>query len=139
METGGLGIPYFVNPGEFSNHPVIGAEMAKEGIKPGRIVEEPPSNDELNGREKSQINTKKVVKGKAKKRGPALNKFESTVERVYTTDLYAQCQRGVDRKQRARDAELGLFGIGVDWEKIRKLESEVVPSCEELKRLGLLR
>ena len=136
METAGLGIPYFVNPGEFSNHPVIGAEMAKEGIKPGRIVEEPIPNDESNGREKPQ---KKGAKGKAKRRGPGLNKFEATVERVYTTDLYAQCQRGVDRKQRARDAELGIFGFGVDWEKVRKLESEVVPSCEELKRLGLLR
>jgi DnaJ family protein B protein 12 len=40
METGGLGIHYYVNPTEFSNHPVIGAELAKEGVKLGRVVEE---------------------------------------------------------------------------------------------------
>jgi DnaJ family protein B protein 12 len=142
METGGLGIHYFVNPGEFSNHPVIGAEMAKEGVKLGRIVDEPIPKEEVqkpNGSGKSKSKTKKEIKGKAKQRGPALKNFEDTVERIYTSDLYAQCHRGVDKKQRAKEAEFGIFGIGVDWEKVKKIDDEVVPSCEELKRLGLLK
>lgn len=130
METGKLGIPYFVNPSEFSSHPVVGAELAKQGLKVtanGIETREPVEG------ESKQLN------GKGKSLGPALAKFEDTIERTYTHRLYDHCQRGVDRKQRQRDAEVGVFGIGTDWEKVKKIESEPVPSCEELKRLGVLK
>ncbi|KAF8967611.1 hypothetical protein BDZ97DRAFT_1903211 [Flammula alnicola] len=103
METGGLGVHYFVNNAEFSNHPVIGAEFAKEGLK---------------------------------KRGPALKKFEDAVDRIYTQDLYADCRTNTDRKERRKEAEVGIFGIGTDWEKVKKIDNEVIASCEELRRLG---
>ena len=142
METGGLGIPYYVNPTEFSNHPVIGAELAKEGVKVERVVEERVVEmAEDRNKEKDtqrQSKTRKVVRGKGKKRGPALRKFEDTVDRLYTQDLYSRCQRGIDRKQRDKEAEIGIFGIGTNWDKVRKIDSEVIESCEELKRFGLL-
>ncbi|KXN87425.1 hypothetical protein AN958_08856 [Leucoagaricus sp. SymC.cos] len=110
-ETGGLGVRYFVNQGEFQKHPVIGAELARDGVKAS-----------------SSLTT----------RGPALKKFEDTVDQIYTRDLYAQCQRGVDRKNRLKENEIGLFGIGTDWEKVKKIEEESIESCEELKRLRVL-
>ncbi|KDR80710.1 hypothetical protein GALMADRAFT_61644 [Galerina marginata CBS 339.88] len=139
METGGLGIHYFVNPTEFSNHPVIGAELAKEGVKVGRVFEEVISAKE-GQKEGAEVKakTRRVVRGKGKQRGPALKKFEDTVDRVYTQDLYAQCRNSMDRKDRAKEAEIGIFGIGTDWEKVKKIENEVIQSCEELKRLGVL-
>ena len=145
METGGLGIPYYVNPTEFSNHPVIGPELAKEGVKIGRVVEErvveaqdsAKNGDKEKGTQR-QSKTRKVVRGKGKKRGPALRKFEDTVDRLYTQDLYSRCQRGLDRKQRDKEAEVGIFGIGTDWDKVRKIDDEVIESCEELKRFGLI-
>lgn len=70
--------------------------------------------------------------------GPGLRKFESNVERAYTQDLYAQCQRGVDRKERLKNQEVGMFGIGTDWDKVRQIDAETIPSCDELRRLGLL-
>ncbi|KZT71982.1 DnaJ-domain-containing protein [Daedalea quercina L-15889] len=73
------------------------------------------------------------------KPGPELNRFEKTVEQLFTQDLYTQCQRGLDFKQRRRDQELGLFGIGTNWEKVKKIEAEPVPSCEQLKSMGLLK
>ncbi|OSD04806.1 DUF1977-domain-containing protein [Trametes coccinea BRFM310] len=73
------------------------------------------------------------------KPGPQLRKFESNVERAYTQDLYAQCQRGLDWKQRRKDQEVGLFGIGTDWAKVRKIDEEPVESCEKLKSMGLLK
>ncbi|KAI0358037.1 DnaJ-domain-containing protein [Trametes cingulata] len=73
------------------------------------------------------------------KPGPALRKFESNVERAYTQDLFAQCQRGLDYKQRRKEQEIGLFGIGTDWTKVREIEQEPVESCEKLKSLGLLK
>ena len=142
METGGLGVHYFVNLKEFSNHPVIGAELAKEGVKIGRVVEERvvenPDSGKDGDKAQGQSKLREVVRGKGKKQGPALRKFEETVDRRYTQELYSHCQRGIDRKQRAKEAEVGIFGIGTDWEKVKKIDSEVVESCEELKRLGFV-
>lgn len=70
--------------------------------------------------------------------GPGFKRFESSVERAYTQDLYAQCQRGVDRKERLKNEEVGLFGIGTDWDKVRRIDAEPVESCEKLRTLGLL-
>lgn len=70
--------------------------------------------------------------------GPQLKKFENNVERAYTQDLYAQCQRGVDNKERRKNQEVGMFGIGTDWDKVRRIDQERIESCEELRKLGLL-
>ncbi|GBE86404.1 hypothetical protein BKA93DRAFT_903867 [Sparassis latifolia] len=72
------------------------------------------------------------------KPGPELRRFEKNVEQVYTQDLYAQCQRGLDRKQSRKDAEIGVFGIGTDWEKVKRIQEEPVESCDKLRRMGLL-
>jgi len=71
--------------------------------------------------------------------GPELRRFENIVERVYTQDLYSQCQRGVDRKERLKNQEVGLFGIGTDWDKVKKIDAEPIESCDELRKLGLLK
>ncbi|KAI1793518.1 DnaJ-domain-containing protein [Ganoderma leucocontextum] len=71
--------------------------------------------------------------------GSQLLQFETNVERAYTSDLFAQCQRAVDRKQRRKDQEVGVFGIGTDWEKVKKIDEEPVESCDKLRELGLLR
>lgn len=152
METGGLGVHYFVNPIEFTNHPVIGAEFAKEGVKVGRVVEEfvnddsPATEDQKDSKEKDskqkskkkqKQKLQKVVRGKGKKCGPALRKFEDTVDQTYTQDLYARCRAGMNRKEQRKDAEVGIFGFGTDWDKVKQIQEEVIESCEELKRLGV--
>jgi DnaJ family protein B protein 12 len=65
-----------------------------------------------------------------------LRRFEGNVERVYTQELYGQCQRGLERKERRQNAEIGLLGIGTDWDRVKEIQKEVVESCEELKKLG---
>lgn len=67
-----------------------------------------------------------------------LQRFESKVERMYTQKLYTECQMGVDRRERRKNQEVGMFGIGTDWTKVRAIEAEPIPSCDELRRLGLL-
>ena len=74
-----------------------------------------------------------------KEPGPSLRRFESTIEKIYTQDLYAQCERGLDRKERLKNQEVGLFGIGTDWEKVRKIDQEPIAACDELRKLGLLK
>ncbi|RDB20897.1 putative J domain-containing protein C17A3.05c [Hypsizygus marmoreus] len=116
--TGGYGVRYHVNSAEFMGHPIIGAELARANADAGKVTGK--------------------GKGVAVKRGPALAAFESTVDRAYVQDLYGQCQRGMDRKARAKEHEIGLFGIGTDWEKVKAIDKEVLESCEELKKLGVL-
>ncbi|KAJ7577042.1 hypothetical protein C8J56DRAFT_972183 [Mycena floridula] len=109
------GITYHINPAEFMNHPVIGPELVKEGV---------------DLRKASNLDFA---------RGPAVTKFEGQVERVYSQEIYSLCQRGLEQKNRAKEAEIGVFGIGTDWEKVRQIDEEVIPSCEELQRLGIRR
>ena len=73
------------------------------------------------------------------KHTPQLHKFEHNIERAYTQELYGQCQRGLDRKQRRKDQEVGVFGIGTDWEKVKKIEQEPIESCDKLRQMGLLK
>ncbi|KAF8659845.1 hypothetical protein AX16_001730 [Volvariella volvacea WC 439] len=128
LATAGLGVKYHVNNQEFMAHPVIGAELAKQGLdvkKLSKQVKDKASGD-------ASLSSSSQVQ-----RGPALAKFEGSVEKTYRQEMYSQCQRGLDRKQRLKDQEVGIFGIGTDWEKVKKIQEEVIPSCEELKRLGL--
>ena len=61
------------------------------------------------------------------------------MERVYTQELYGQCQRGIERRERKKNAEIGFLGIGADWNRVKEIEREPVESCEELKKLGILK
>ncbi|KAJ7759244.1 hypothetical protein B0H16DRAFT_633538 [Mycena metata] len=120
--SGGMGVKYHVDANEVMRHPVIGAELARDGIDWRKLTAVKDSADKS-----------------PQKAGPALAKFETTVDKTYTQKLYTECQTGHDRKIRAKEQEVGLFGIGTDWKKVEQIEREVVPSCEELKKLGLLR
>ncbi|KAI0040961.1 DnaJ-domain-containing protein [Auriscalpium vulgare] len=108
--THGLGVAYHVNAAEFSGHP-IAAELA-------RIAKDTP---------------------KQAQPPPALRRFEDNVDRAYTQETYAQCQRGMDSKRTRRDNALGFLGLGADWEKVKQIEAEKVESCETLKKMGLLK
>lgn len=108
--THGMGVRYHVNAAEFSGHP-IAAELAR---------------------------TKSAGKGGNGATGE-LKRFEGNVERAYTQELYAGCQRGLDSKERRRDREVGFLGIGTDWAKVEKIDKETIEACEELKRLGFLK
>lgn len=114
-----LGIKYHVNGPEIMSHPVIGPELVREDTTITDLAAQiPPA-------------------GEKPKRPPSLAKFERTIEKVYTQDMYSQCQRGLDRKARLREHEIGLFGLGTDWEKVDAINAEPIPACDELSRLGL--
>jgi DnaJ family protein B protein 12 len=111
--TTNLGVRYHVNPGEFQSHPGIAADLVAAKAGAGSIP----------------------TKGL---RGKAILRFEANVEREYKRELYSQCQVGLNMKERMKERELGLFGFGTDWEKVRAIEEEKVASCEELRRLGVI-
>jgi DnaJ family protein B protein 12 len=87
-----------------------------------------------------QISAELAAQGSGSQRGSGvLRRFEGHVERIYTQELYGQCQRGLERKERRKNAEIGLLGIGTDWDRVKEIEQEKVESCEELKRLRVLK
>ncbi|THH29509.1 hypothetical protein EUX98_g4668 [Antrodiella citrinella] len=76
---------------------------------------------------------------RAGSKAPELRRFEGNVERAYTQELYTSCQRGLDYKERRKEREVGLFGIGTDWDKVHRIEAEPIESCDELRKMGLLK
>ena len=74
----------------------------------------------------------------AKSRSSLLDKFDRTVEKSYTQELYSMCQRGMDIKARKKELKSGFLGIGADWDAIKKIDEEKIESCDELRRLGFL-
>lgn len=126
--TGDLGIQYHINPSEVMKHPVIGPELIREGY-------------DLNKKDATTGKPPQILRGKGQPRTPALSKFEKSVETRYTNQLYAHCQKEISRIERARENEYGIFGIGIDYEKLKALEAEAkaVPSCNELRQLGIIR
>ena len=75
-----------------------------------------------------------IARGTADK--PLLYEFEKKVEDRYTQELLHHCQKGMRSKEMRKQDEMGIFGIGTDWAKVKKIEEERIPSCDELKKLG---
>ncbi|OCH87519.1 DnaJ-domain-containing protein [Obba rivulosa] len=71
--------------------------------------------------------------------GPELRRFEKSIENAFTRELYGRCQRGLEDKERRKDREIGVFGFGTDWEKVKQIEAEPIESCDKLRRMGLLK
>ncbi|TFY81262.1 hypothetical protein EWM64_g2757 [Hericium alpestre] len=65
--TSGLGVPYHVNSAEFSGHP-LAAEIKRAGADSSAVA----------------------------RTLPALRRFEDGIDRAYTQEMYALCQRGAN-------------------------------------------
>ncbi|KAF9073300.1 hypothetical protein BDP27DRAFT_1445192 [Rhodocollybia butyracea] len=130
-------VTYHINPTEFMNHPVLGPELVRDGVDL-KVEYQKVKKEKESKKEEESKPEKETEKGKTQvKRGPHMKRFEKDVEQVYIQQVWTQCRRGLDRKERAKEAEVGLFGIGTDWDKVRKIESEVIEACSELDRLGV--
>lgn len=49
---------------------------------------------------------------------------------------YNECARTKEYVERKVESMRGVFGIGADWEGIKKLRKEKIPACEALKEKG---
>ncbi|KAG8832962.1 hypothetical protein FRC17_000229 [Serendipita sp. 399] len=90
-------VDYYVNPEQFTSHPIYAATNS-EG-----------------------------------ERSSGLRQFEKGVEERWLNWKYSDCTRSKELVERKVENLHGIFGIGADWEKIKKLRAEPIPSCEELK------
>ena len=103
-------INYFVNPTDFARHPIW------------ESIPESSRAESQAGRSSRQLYA-----------------FEGSVERRWQNLMTSECQKQWDDKERRIDAQRGFLGIGADWEAIRRIQKEPLPSCEKLKAHGMLR
>ncbi|KAG8861438.1 hypothetical protein FRB96_002887 [Tulasnella sp. 330] len=64
--------------------------------------------------------------------------FEHSVEREYVAALRGQCSRLQEDKERRMQEASGLFGIGADWEKIKKIREEKYEACDRYQQFRSL-
>ncbi|KAG9018375.1 hypothetical protein FRB93_000078 [Tulasnella sp. JGI-2019a] len=64
--------------------------------------------------------------------------FEHSVEREFIAHLRGHCQRLQEDKERRMQEASGLFGIGADWDKIKKIREEKYDSCEQYSKFRSL-
>lgn len=99
-------VPYYVNPGQFARHPIW------ESIPVGQ-----------------------KANPKAGRWSADLRRFEEQeVELGYVRLLDGRCRAEQEVRRSAVDRNRGFFGLGADWEEIRRLERTKLESCERLKR-----
>ena len=102
-----LNVNYFVNPQEFSSHPIS-----------------------------QELTDAQRTRGATARTG-TLDRFERNVEQRWKEHMYVRCQRDEDNRQRRKEAKMGFFGVGADMDAIKAINAEKFESCEELKRLGV--
>lgn len=104
-----LSIPYYVSQAEFTKHPIW--------------VSIPES-----ARDKIQAGA--VSRD--------LLAFERTVEQTWRNQMIRLCEREVSERERKVEANSGFLGIGADWDAVKRIRSEKLESCEELKSKRLI-
>lgn len=67
-----------------------------------------------------------------------LRGYEAGIERSYVAALRNACSQEYDYREARIERNRGLFGIGADWDTIKKIQAEKMPNCEKLQQLGLL-
>jgi len=104
-------VPYYVNQKQFTTHPIW------ESLSP---------------------EAQKIPQAGKMGHNADLKTFEKKIEERFAQTYWGQCQRDEQRKQNEISAEQGLFGIGTDWDKIRKIQQRKSESCQLLIKHGFL-
>jgi len=143
------GITYFVNPVEFATHPIYEKYLKANPSLSGSEGASAPTNGEQVTEETKRSLIQELVtesqqlveKRKANQRQylvvpKEFQRFENEIEKSWVRKLQYECQNAMAHRDARRREMVGFLGIGSDWEAIKKLDAEIIPSCESLKALG---
>ncbi|KAG8923472.1 hypothetical protein FRC00_006225 [Tulasnella sp. 408] len=61
--------------------------------------------------------------------------FEHDVERAYVNMLHNQCAIAEQNRAQRVEQATGFFGIGADWDEVKRLKAETFESCTKLNDL----
>ncbi|GAA5935192.1 uncharacterized protein JCM15063_000966 [Sporobolomyces koalae] len=146
QETHSLHVPYYVNPNQFASHPIYASYLR---ANPSLGFQSPnPSDSKLYTRDlvdflieqERQLQRDKEANNLKKRTQEELTteyrKFEKSVESSWINRLQSYCRHEINNRQDALDRARGFLGIGADYDKIRKLTAQKLPSCEALAEYG---
>ncbi|GAA6006892.1 hypothetical protein JCM11491_001435 [Sporobolomyces phaffii] len=148
QETHSLHVPYFVNPTQFASHPLYAAHLR---ANPHLGFASPnPSDSKLYKRDlveflvaqERELQRDAENRDKQRQQRPKdeltaeYHKFEKSVETSWINRLQSYCRHEINNRQDALDRARGFLGIGADYDKIRKLTAQKLPSCEALAEYG---
>lgn len=111
ITANGVSVHYFVNPAQFTVHPIYTSSHPNNGDK-------------------------KISKTSGTAASPGMRRFEKGIEERWVNWKYGECVKAKERLSRKVDSMTGLFGIGTDWEAVRKVQNERIESCDELRSKG---
>jgi DnaJ family protein B protein 12 len=129
-------VDYFVNTRQYATHPYFQSLLSTNA----EVMPFKPDNDDRKSPEYSQ---ELVEQAKAYETLPPniriprdYLRFEQGVEQLYLQRLQSMCnyeiQNRNERLQRAR----GFFGLGADWDEVKRIEAEELQNCSKLRKLG---
>ncbi|MBW0546716.1 hypothetical protein O181_086431 [Austropuccinia psidii MF-1] len=148
--THNLNINYFVNPIEFATHPIYNAYLKanpKLGFQPASSLNS--LTKELSLEEKKQLIDiltteagslleKRTIDRQKLTLPSGFKKFEQSIEHTWIRKLQYDCQTQKEQKDNKKRNMMGFLGLRADWDAIRKLDAERIPSCDALKELGYI-
>ncbi|GAA5912283.1 uncharacterized protein JCM6883_003306 [Sporobolomyces salmoneus] len=153
QETHSLHVPYYVNPNQFASHPLYASYLR---ANPSLGFQSPnPTDSKLYKRDlvdflmQQEKDLQKSKEENQKRPKEELtneyHKFEKSVESSWINRLQSYCRHevshhefssSINNRQDALDRARGFLGIGADYDKIRKLTAQKLPSCEALAEYG---
>lgn len=133
------GIDYYVNPRQFSLHPIYESIVRSNPDLgwSGAAIEKGSAAYKASLLESILSTTTAKRRPAPLKRVPsALARFESKVTRSYVRELTSQCQRDLQDRSERLERSKGFLGFGADWNKVRLITAERSQVCEQLKKMG---
>ncbi|GAA5830905.1 hypothetical protein JCM3766R1_006169 [Sporobolomyces carnicolor] len=144
QETHSLLVPYYVNPTQFASHPLYASYLR---ANPSLGFQSPnPSDSKLYKRDlvdflqqqerELQKSKEENVKRPREELTTEYAKFEKSVETSWINRLQSYCRHEINNRQDSLDRARGFLGIGADYDRIRQLTAQKLPSCEALAEYG---
>lgn len=63
-------------------------------------------------------------------------RFEQGIEQAYLQRLQSMCNYEVQHRNERLQRARGFFGLGADWDEVRRIEGEELQHCSKLRKLG---
>lgn len=63
-------------------------------------------------------------------------RFEQSIEQAYLQRLQSMCNYEVQHRNERLQRARGFFGLGADWDEVKRIEAEELKNCSKLRALG---
>ena len=129
-------VDYFVNTRQYATHPFFSTLLS---ANPSRMSFSPTTDDTKSSEYVNQIiETAVTYQDLPEKLSIPRDylRFEQGVEQSYLQRLQQMCNYEIQHRNERLQQARGFFGVGADWDKVKRIEAEVMQHCSKLRSLG---